>query len=733
MLQRQLFVATLSLGLLLSTVTGQPIASAETILIRPIAVYQSLIKGIHDYFNNTCVILLRGSSKPMEEEGEKKNSICLEYSNIGSGYRSRFAVIVSEMEQVEGLLALQRYFSGSLNIRTSIMDFRMFKDRVGKSYHRLKRPLFVILNDLENTKEQFVSVSRWIAMAYPTWLLFLSDESNYEDVLSEIYVPFDCLMAVTQRNTEGTGEILREVYNIQKGDRLRSSNFGTWNATGGFHGPRYGLFERRHDLDGYSMRVVVIQNLPVSQIIRDNVTNQPIGIEGLFGEILQLLQARMNCTYIFQEAESWGVRLPNGTWSGAIKMLLGNKADLAADGFTMTTNRLNAIEFTTPVYTTKSRVFIKRPDSTTVKWTTYLAPFSSNIWNAVALTILLTAFAILSIEGFSPRTPASHPQFANRFSELVFLVFGVFCGQGMEPSSLDPIRLVHLTVHLAAVVVIAAYSAALISFLAIQTFAMPFTTMEGLLEDGTYRLAVIADSAGYSFFQDTRDHTISLMFKKLLSKETDLPTNCLDGLRRICSETRYAFMTMDNMAAVLRGKVDCTFEPLDSIMQATVAMAVPERSPYRGLINTNILIMRDCGLLQRLLQREWTTNEYKVIDLSKSSRSTISNFFVSGEIGVVLGRTSRRYAATRFFAVGIYGRGSGAADRTTGPPRPRENSRCRGAATAGEIASDSIRLPDDRARRLRFADVNKLAKTPLVRPGECANIRQLRAYLRSVR
>ncbi|XP_076394998.1 glutamate receptor U1 isoform X6 [Megachile rotundata] len=584
MLQRQLFVATLSLGLLLSTVTGQPIASAETILIRPIAVYQSLIKGIHDYFNNTCVILLRGSSKPMEEE---------------------------EMEQVEGLLALQRYFSGSLNIRTSIMDFRMFKDRVGKSYHRLKRPLFVILNDLENTKEQFVSVSRWIAMAYPTWLLFLSDESNYEDVLSEIYVPFDCLMAVTQRNTEGTGEILREVYNIQKGDRLRSSNFGTWNATGGFHGPRYGLFERRHDLDGYSMRVVVIQNLPVSQIIRDNVTNQPIGIEGLFGEILQLLQARMNCTYIFQEAESWGVRLPNGTWSGAIKMLLGNKADLAADGFTMTTNRLNAIEFTTPVYTTKSRVFIKRPDSTTVKWTTYLAPFSSNIWNAVALTILLTAFAILSIEGFSPRTPASHPQFANRFSELVFLVFGVFCGQGMEPSSLDPIRLVHLTVHLAAVVVIAAYSAALISFLAIQTFAMPFTTMEGLLEDGTYRLAVIADSAGYSFFQDTRDHTISLMFKKLLSKETDLPTNCLDGLRRICSETRYAFMTMDNMAAVLRGKVDCTFEPLDSIMQATVAMAVPERSPYRGLINTNILIMRDCGLLQRLLQREWTTNEYK--------------------------------------------------------------------------------------------------------------------------
>lgn len=71
----------------------------------------------------------------------------------------------------------------------------------------------------------------------------------------------------------------------------------------------------------------------------------------------------------------------------------------------------------------------------------------------------------------------------------------------MEPSPLDPTRLVHLNVHLTGVVVLAAYSAALISFLAIKTFVMPFTTMEGLLKDGTYRFAVVGDSADYSFFQ----------------------------------------------------------------------------------------------------------------------------------------------------------------------------------------------------------------------------------------
>lgn len=73
--------------------------------------------------------------------------------------------------------------------------------------------------------------------------------------------------------------------------------------------------------------------------------------------------------------------------------------------------------------------------------------------------------------------------------------------KGMDQSLLDPTRMVHLSVHLTAVVVIAAYSAALISYLAIKTFAMPFTTMKGLLENGGYRFAVVANSAEYSFFQ----------------------------------------------------------------------------------------------------------------------------------------------------------------------------------------------------------------------------------------
>ena len=103
-------------------------ASTGQLLIRPLYVYEGLIKGVHDYFNNTCIILFHGASDRLE---------------------------TNELGEIEGLLTLQRYLSGSLNIRTSIMDFHMVRRQIGTSYFHIKRPLFVLLNDLDEIRDQF--------------------------------------------------------------------------------------------------------------------------------------------------------------------------------------------------------------------------------------------------------------------------------------------------------------------------------------------------------------------------------------------------------------------------------------------------------------------------------------------------------------------------------------------------------------------------------------------------
>lgn len=61
-------------------------------------------------------------------------------------------------------------------------------------------------------------------------------------------------------------------------------------------------------------------------------------------------------TYI--ETNSWGLNLLNGTWTGAIGILVRNEADIAGMELMMTSDRLDAIAFTTPVFSTKYVVII---------------------------------------------------------------------------------------------------------------------------------------------------------------------------------------------------------------------------------------------------------------------------------------------------------------------------------------------------------------------------------------
>ena len=61
-------------------------------------------------------------------------------------------------------------------------------------------------------------------------------------------------------------------------------------------------------------------------------------------------------------------------------------------------------------------------------------------------------------------------------------------------------RMIIVTSYVTTTVLLAAYSAALISFMTVQTVTLPFTTFEGLLQHDEYRLAVEQGTAHISFF-----------------------------------------------------------------------------------------------------------------------------------------------------------------------------------------------------------------------------------------
>lgn len=98
-------------------------------LIRPIYVYEGLIRDIHTYFNNTCIILLHSNPNPIETQGEKQTEkwkilfTRIDFSLTESCY---FAGLM----EADRLLHLQKYLSSTLHIHTAIMDFHMLIMRV---------------------------------------------------------------------------------------------------------------------------------------------------------------------------------------------------------------------------------------------------------------------------------------------------------------------------------------------------------------------------------------------------------------------------------------------------------------------------------------------------------------------------------------------------------------------------------------------------------------------------
>ena len=75
----------------------------------------------------------------------------------------------------------------------------------------------------------------------------------------------------------------------------------------------------------------------------------------------------------------------------------------------------------------------------------------------------------------------------------------MFAGHEQTPRTLS-CRVIYWVSYMAAVVLFAAFSGALISSLALQRIDPPFTTLSGLLRHGGYIVATLANSAHFNNF-----------------------------------------------------------------------------------------------------------------------------------------------------------------------------------------------------------------------------------------
>ncbi|GFG32562.1 hypothetical protein Cfor_08428, partial [Coptotermes formosanus] len=161
-------------------------------------------------------------------------------------------------------------------------------------------------------------------------------------------------------------------------------------------------------------------------------------------------------------------------------------------------------------------------------------------------------------------------------------------GQGSTPKSW-PCRTVYLTSYLVGVVLLAAYSAVLISFLAVTRAAMPFETLHEMLRDETYNVMVPSGTELLSF-SNSLDSVVQKIYNKRIApveKSQSLPSYD-EALERLCAEPRYAVAFSSYYIESLQAakRLNCT---VTGIPQASfkehLSMPTAKGCPYIRILN----------------------------------------------------------------------------------------------------------------------------------------------------
>ncbi|XP_018307131.1 uncharacterized protein [Mycetomoellerius zeteki] len=477
--------------------------------------------------------------------------------------------ILCDLETMTLVHTLSRELS-----RQQVMIMTMTFSNLTRKYNEYQKnvrlPLFIVLLDTEETMCEFAKITKGIKpISFPIWLVvFLQHLGNplkeyCTHPANNIFnVDVSTQMLVLCYNRP----ILVEWYAIHD-NYTRTFDLATWSPDRGLIlRTQENLYARRSDMFGDVVRVTIVNNSPLVSL-----KNGTMG--GFFGLLLLELSKVMNFTIkILDPVDSFGSWNPQkNSWTGAIGKLVDNEADIGIAAFTITNERLNHIDFTIPLISTQYRLYMHQPITPYVQWFWYFKVFSPGVWGTLMMIIIIASIilTVIKTKGFS----------MSLMSENYIKVWGIYCQQGLP------------------VIILSTYFASLISYLALNTAKLPFSTLEGYVQDGTYKLIVLQNSAEYDIPLYTKDPLLLKMYE--LREDYDyLPFNLSEGFKKVCERMDVAFYTTEVFKMSIY--IQCQVVYINTGRIDNNAMTLKKGSPYTRFINYHLRRFQLNGVLNKL-------------------------------------------------------------------------------------------------------------------------------------
>ncbi|XP_034940793.1 uncharacterized protein [Chelonus insularis] len=178
------------------------------------------------------------------------------------------------------------------------------------------------------------------------------------------------------------------------------------------------------------------------------------------------------------------------------------------------------------------------------------------------------------------------------FLHCVFKIFGLICESGTSSST--SIRIVQVTIQIASVLFLTAYSAQLIQSLTNgSNINIPFNSVNDFLKDKTYRLALPSHSSRVYDFSNSPIKLETQMAKKILKEMKSLPQSEVKGFQNLCNINKYALLSYRTILRRYNPPEGCIITTVATVLRDFYVMGLQKKSPLKEILNIQIEVLRN--------------------------------------------------------------------------------------------------------------------------------------------
>ncbi|KAL8617123.1 hypothetical protein ACOMHN_014293 [Nucella lapillus] len=328
-------------------------------------------------------------------------------------------------------------------------------------------------------------------------------------------------------------------------------------------------------------------------------------LEGMCIDILRELTAMLGFTFnisLVADGKYGSLKPPPRGWTGMVRQLKDDKADVALAAFQMSEERSTVVDFTKPFLTKGTTVVVQRPEQH--MWIfQFLSPLSRVVWCGIFVAFVVVS---LTLFGVSRVNSDRQAKYTSNLRESFWYIWGTLLRGSLNgsPHAISS-RIVSSAWWFFCLIVTSIYTANLAAFLTITIGDAGINSAADLARQDLYDYGTVEGSQTETFFNHTRMTDYAKMWAHMSTLSPgSMVRRVEEGFERV-HKGGYAFI-WDTPTIRHEISYDCSLMEIGaSFDNKGYAFATQRHAPFAEKLSWALLKLNDEGILYRLERKWW--------------------------------------------------------------------------------------------------------------------------------